>query len=362
MVKGIFQIIIMLFPSLVFCNTQDPENDLILKLQKNIISPTEYYISNICDSRKVKGAIGTLIQADANKDKNVTSRRIFLKDGTIKSIDRFISGSLSKKENLRPVTYDLKILNISEDLQVAGTISGRIEIVVTFQLNKHGEKLDLVEYKGGSTYIRSVNNQKVLEQLIGNTIINSIRYFDKWINLHVSTDEKLANKLSLTFLDYPFETSTDTLFYSKKQKLSWTDFRSIPNFSSRFAAEIFPFFSFEQNAKIDKGIINIELVLKTYLVRSFSWVKYEARTPYTLNHEQRHFDIVKLIVENFKNKIKSANLTVDNYQGVLAVEYLESLREMNRMQVMYDSETSHGTNSANQKKWNDKIDDQLEKH
>ena len=50
---------------------------------------------------------------------------------------------------------------------------------------------------------------------------------------------------------------------------------------------------------------------------------------------------------------------MDNYQGILSVEYLETLREMNRMQVQYDTETKHGVDQAAQKRWDELLDKEL---
>ncbi|QNP53647.1 hypothetical protein H9L05_08915 [Hymenobacter qilianensis] len=100
--------------------------------------------------------------------------------------------------------------------------------------------------------------------------------------------------------------------------------------------------------------------MKTFVVRSSSWVADHARTPYTLNHEQRHFDVVKLVVERFKHRIRQDTLSVDYYAGHLQHQYLLSYQEMNRMQEQYDGETGNGTNDAAQARWNERITKELQ--
>ena len=184
-------------------------------------------------------------------------------------------------------------------------------------------------------------------------------YFDKWINREAATNELLAKKVEIDFNDFEDERNKDTLFYAYGRRLRWSDFKGKPSPSSRFAAEIFPFFAFEESRNIENSVIKVDLNLKTYLVRSYSWVKDFARNSYTLNHEQRHFDLMKIASEQFRKNIISQDLRVDNYEGVLSVEYLNILREMNRRQVQYDLETKHGTDEVAQKNWNLKIDKEL---
>ncbi|RYE23778.1 MAG: DUF922 domain-containing protein, partial [Sphingobacteriaceae bacterium] len=77
---------------------------------------------------------------------------------------------------------------------------------------------------------------------------------------------------------------------------------------------------------------------------------------YTLNHEQRHFDLVKIAAKHFEQKLREATLPVTNYDGVLNVQFYESFREMNRLQKQYDAETEHGLNLVQQEIWNKRID------
>ena len=107
-------------------------------------------------------------------------------------------------------------------------------------------------------------------------------------------------------------------------------------------------------------MVHIIITMKVFVVRDASWVK-AGRDDYGLNHEQRHFDIVKLVAERFKQKIKPGNLTVADYNSIIQNQFLESWREMTRVQEQYDSETGHGLNQLAQADWNQRIDADLEK-
>jgi len=52
-------------------------------------------------------------------------------------------------------------------------------------------------------------------------------------------------------------------------------------------------------------------------------------------------------------------LLPDNYEGTVNVTYLDAYREMTDLQKQYDTETNHGLNTAEQERWNVKIDREL---
>jgi hypothetical protein len=104
------------------------------------------------------------------------------------------------------------------------------------------------------------------------------------------------------------------------------------------------------------------MAIKVDVAKSDCWVRSSDRDSYVLNHEQRHFDIEKLVSEHFKQKISAMNLPVDNFDGPISVEYFETLREATRMQKQYDTQTSHGQNRQAQAQWNEKIDKELREY
>jgi hypothetical protein len=92
------------------------------------------------------------------------------------------------------------------------------------------------------------------------------------------------------------------------------------------------------------------------MLPDYSWVKDHARDAYSLNHEQRHFDIAKLVAEQFKQQVHPDSLTAEDHKSILHWKYLDAYREMNRLQEQYDDETGHGTNATEQARWNRYID------
>jgi hypothetical protein len=122
---------------------------------------------------------------------------------------------------------------------------------------------------------------------------------------------------------------------------------------------VFTSIGYIERIEVIKGVINVNMDIKVDMAKSDCWVKAGSRDDYTLNHEQRHFDIEKLVSEHFKKKILAMDLPVDNFDGPINVEYLETLREATAMQKQYDAETRHGQDRQAQERWNEKIDKEL---
>lgn len=320
------------------------------------IQINEYFIHQIISELDESRTLGTVIRSSKNLIEN---HNVTLKGGLQKGLTNFFNDGFTRKNGHRPIVVRLKVFKIFESIQPAGLINGRVDVTISYEILRNSNPLKLVEYKGGSRYTRSITQENVIETVMNKTLINALLYFDKWMNREVSVNEKLAENVSISFHELERQQPMDTLFYSPGRKLKWSDFKSRPDAKSQFAAEIFPFFSFDESSRIVNGEIKVNLNLKVYLVRTFSWVKNFAQNTYTLNHEQRHFDIVKIAAEKFKENIRKEELTVDNYQGIISFEYLESLREMNRMQLKYDQETKHGTNPLQQARWDRIIEEQL---
>ena len=122
---------------------------------------------------------------------------------------------------------------------------------------------------------------------------------------------------------------------------------------------VMPNIAYDQDEKIEDGVIHVTLTLKTFLAKSDCWLGVSYKDDYMLNHEQRHFDVAKIITEQFRQQIHKAKINPDTYEAVINMQYLESYRDMNKMQKAYDTETAHGLNRAAQQSWNKRIDNLL---
>ncbi len=318
--------------------------------------PAEFYIQEVIDSRENPTAVAYLLNTIADKKVSPVNFSNNLSDAVLQFIGKFSNHN----KNLRPVILRINKYQIKESIFSAKTISGNLEIGLSFELKKDDNFVKLIEYNGNATYKRGENDLTAANRSLSKAISQSMEYFDKWIISEAPTNEYLAKSVRLNFIDENQTNNPDTVFYNSKKPLNWTDFRSKPLGDSKYAATVFAFFAVESKNKMDEGVIQVDIKLKAYVVKDFSWVRDFAKNPSTLNHEQKHFDIAKIIAERFKQKLTKETLTADNYEGIISFEYIESLRELDKMQKQYDNETNHGTDPAMQNLWNQKIKTELE--
>ena len=338
-----------------FVITQKTDLTIILRDEKINFTPKEFYIADVADERKDRSSVANLIVA--NPDHSTASQNADLKDGAATSIRRFLNRNLHRDTGLRPVMITLKAFKITEIKQPNGQINGRLNIVFAFSLQAGYRTIHLVDYTGGIHYTRQENSPVDIESILRQGIEGTLDFFNTWINSNAETNTLLAKAVKLRFTDYTEVPEGDTIYYSVKRPLTWADFRDKPR-DNHFEAEILPLIGYIEQSRVVKGIIYVDMAIKVSTAKSDCWVK-GLTDDYTLNHEQRHFDIEKIASERYKKKLLAMKLPTDNFYGPINIEYLDALRDANRMQKQYDAETKHGQDRVAQEKWNEEIDREL---
>ena len=333
--------------------------ELVLRAEKLPFTPKEFYIADIIDERSDKQAVAYLLPVTGTATASSRAQPVDLAGGGLAAIKQFTRQSLPRNTALRPVIIRLKELKVNEKAGAAGRVTGEVSVVMAFELQRDEEGVPLLEYKGGARYDRPSAKNEVTEPALRKSISEALRYLNTWMDREAATNEKLAKGIMVTFSDYGGSTDHDTVFYTSKRPLQWNDFKAAPTKTSRFSATVFPSFGYEGESKVVDGIIHLNLTLKVYMLKSSSWVKEGFKDPYGLNHEQRHFDIVKLVAERFKQKIKPEMLSVADYNSIIQYQFIESYREMNKLQDAYDEETRHGIDKAAQERWNQQLEREL---
>src|SRR6185312_644094 len=240
----------------------------------------------------------------------------------------------------------------------AGKINGHLVVSLSFALQRdYGIVTGLVDYSGGLRYTRPDTQTDMPESIIRQGIENALVYFNTWINKYAGSDIRLAKAVKVRFTDYTEKPEGDTIYYSTKRPLRWEDFKDKQR-TSEYAAAVFAGIGYVEHTEVNKGTIDLNIEVKVYLPKSAAWTR-GGLDSYSLNHEQRHFDIAKIVGEHFKQKITAMNLPVATYDGYINEQYLETLREADRMQKQYDRETRHGSDRQAQDEWNEKIDNEL---
>lgn len=351
---------IFLLTGLVLVTSFKSVDPIILVDEQLPFKPNNYYIANVVDERVNKGAVAqVIIKSPENK---LTTQYIDVQGGIGQTLTRFIERNLAKNKSLRPVTITIKQFTVTETAMPNGNIEGRIKLHLSFGLEKDYGIEQLIDYDGGLTYTRNGNDYaSVVEPCIRKALKSSLVYFNDWVKNNTEANHKLAKGVKFNFTNYTEPTEGDTIYYSPTRPIMWDDFQSKHKPLMTANATVMPGFGYEIEQEVVNGIINVNVQLKVWLPKSACWADSYGRDAYALNHEQRHFDITKLIAEQYKQKILAKNLTPDTYEAFILMQYLDSYRDMDKMQKAYDKETSHSRNPTAQQEWNERIDNELKK-
>jgi hypothetical protein len=352
------KIVLMLMFLPLFLNAQKITVPIVLINEQLPVTAKEFYIDAITDDRDDRHAVAWLLPALTANAAPAAPYTLDLKGGTLAGLKQFVNTALPPNRSLRLVTLRIKKFRLDETILPGGNVVGKLKISLSFYLQRDDQQIRLIDYTGSAGYNRPAGQLINVEPVLRHALEYGLTYFNTWINREADINIKLAKGARITFTDYTEQPEGDTIYYSPKRPLRWDDFKAKP-IGGKYEAEVFPSIGYNEEVEVIKGIVNVKLAVKAYVPKSACWVRPDSRNDYSLNHEQRHFDIVKIIAERFKQKLRAEKLTVDNYDGPINVQYLESFHEMNVMQDQYDDETRHGTNTLTQQQWNEKIDKEL---
>lgn len=335
-----------------------PVEPIRLRSESLPFTPKEFYIATVTDQRPEHGPVARLALV-----LNQATQPVDLEGGVSTSFKQFINQGLKQNKSLRPIAMRIRQCRVSE-MANGQRVSGQFTFSVAFELlgkddSDNETSTRLTEYRGSATYTRPLGQTAVIESTIRQTLAASLRSLNEYMNRESGRNEKLAKSLKINFLDDTRITNDDTVHYNPARKLVWADFKAEPRRGSHYAAEVFTSFAYEGKSTVKDGVIILNLSAKAYMLKESSWGRPDARNAYALNHEQRHFDIVKIIAERFKRKIQTEIHSLEDYNSQMQYEFIESFREMHRLQTQYDDETNHSLNQAAQERWNQKIDAEL---
>ncbi|UYQ92812.1 hypothetical protein MKQ68_22280 [Chitinophaga horti] len=162
-------------------------------------------------------------------------------------------------------------------------------------------------------------------------------------------------KLQFDYDARPNSPASDTVFHDAHVPITMAEFTGRPSRSGPSEAVSFTSFSYDGGSRRFRDTLFIHLRLQVFMVKSASWVRGSQSISHTLEHEQLHFDITRIVGERFRKKVLSMPLHLDDYDSIIQYEYLESFREMNKMQEEFDRETGSGVNYAAQARWKQNI-------
>lgn len=336
---------------------------LALQAAKLPFTPTHFYIATIRDERPNRSAVAWLVPTTSKAGTPLApARPVDLQGGALPAIQQFVRQSLPRNPALRPVQIRVRECRVQETPAPGGLVEGRIAVVMAFDYQTPDRAVFLTEYRGGARYMRSATDLAPVEPALRQSLAGGLSYLQAWISQAATRDVRLATAVHPTFRYETRRTEPDTLFYDVKRPLVWSDFTGQPRPRGQYAAAVFPSFAYQGRPRVVNGVVQLDLQLSIFVVRSSSWVAPGQQTDFNLNHEQRHFDLVRLVAERFRRKATPDSLTVEDYNSILQLQYLKSFTEMNHLQDQYDAETHGGTDVAAQERWNHRIDAELRQY
>ncbi|MBC7891510.1 MAG: hypothetical protein H7Y12_04780 [Sphingobacteriaceae bacterium] len=264
------------------------------------------------------------------------------------------------------VVVRVKTLVFSEKLSNSKQAEGTLTVKLAFEVLRNGVRSPLTEYEGGGRFSRPLSSAalkptELQETLLRQTLESSLRYLDQWLSLNGPTREVLARSVRIRFRSgFTVQSERgDTVHYDPRRPLRWADFKAAPRSGKNYGAAVFSSFGYEATAHTVGGVVEVNMAVKVYQLKDQSWVWPAAKNDYALRHEQLHFDITRLVAERFKQKIIAEALEPDEYDARIQFIFLDSFREMNKVQETYDEETAHSINRAAQARWDAKITAEL---
>ncbi len=150
---------------------------------------------------------------------------------------------------------------------------------------------------------------------------------------------------------------TDRFSWTEHRKLAWSDFKgpvAAPDEASAAATCCSIGFSLDNDPD---GQPQVTVYNSFYINRS--WVKEDARIGSILAHEQGHFDLCELYTRKLRSLVGTIDLGSASVKEELMKTYADLSNEYEARQQAYERETSHGTNLAEQRRWQEMITAEL---
>jgi len=144
--------------------------------------------------------------------------------------------------------------------------------------------------------------------------------------------------------------SKDRFQWNEHARLTWDDFKGevkAPHDESAAATNCGIGFKTSMPTAGGKP----EIIVYNVFYTNKSWVRPDARIQSILDHEQGHFDLCEIYTRKLKERTNNFDLTAPGAKQKLMHIYAEVSSEYETRQQAYELETIHGTNLAEQRKW-----------
>ncbi|MBN7816312.1 hypothetical protein [Algoriphagus pacificus] len=332
----------------LLCSFKAVSQEVKIKLRPHSRSQyqVDYHFGEILDLRKNKELIGEVFY--------VTKKRIpvsFEEELDPALLDYFNSQIDTASEDNRKIQVRILDLSIYESPNYATKLyEGELKLRLAFYFKGNLNPIHLVTYSNLVKYQRTANSINKLQEVTNEYLDQSLAYFNQWMDMNAGTNRDLAKSVRMNARYILPDIQNDTIFYNPNIPLNWEYFKDRPDPLSKFNATITCSFSVEGNAQLNDGIIQQNIFIKAFMLPNQSWVKNP--DDYGINHEQKHFDLLKVIVDRLIYRLNNTELELEFFEAKINEMYFDAYREMNRIQELYDTQTQNGMDAEQQQKWN----------
>jgi len=144
-------------------------------------------------------------------------------------------------------------------------------------------------------------------------------------------------------------------------ELQWSDFKAEPRPQDNAAAVTASGISFGfSSTKSSTKLIDFTYEITAQFYPERSWRVNAPLSDVVLAHERLHFDITELFARKFRQGILNTEFTM-NINIEIERIYNTINTELDEMQKRYDVETNHSQNIEQQREWQNRISQEIEK-
>lgn len=168
--------------------------------------------------------------------------------------------------------------------------------------------------------------------------------------------QKIVSLLFLIAISISYRAIAQTIFIGDEvtnRKLQWSDFKGRPDPNSPHHAVTTWYLSYEMEGiktygdSVSVGKLHAVLQMEP----KESWLKKEKATDELLKHEQGHFYIGMLCLQEFTTMYYKTSFRKNNFDAKMKKLFQETLNKYHQLGIQYDKETDHSQNREAQQYW-----------
>lgn len=169
---------------------------------------------------------------------------------------------------------------------------------------------------------------------------------------------KLITTVLLLLLLHPAAVEEEKIVWTEDRKLSWADFKGVPDGPHNYVASTNSGVSFSFAYKEINGVSKIDYTIRSNFYPNLSWYRPSKVSNYILEHEQLHFDISELCARKLRKALNALPRDRD-FKGKSEVLYQQNELERRELQEQYDTDSDHSNNKEGEYRWRAYVAEQL---